>query len=85
MDSPTDHLVRFFQDAGDADAPFDLSDTAAKPSSHARRIVDLIPVLEGIDVSLLGHPELRQIEDALTSLQLNVEGLLRRCKEKLGG
>jgi len=88
LDSPTDHLIKFFQDASDplsdAVADLDLSDTAVRLSPHAQRIIDILPVLSGLELSRQSHPELRQIQDALTSLKLAVDGLLRGCKEHLG-
>jgi ParB family chromosome partitioning protein len=88
LDSPTDHLVKFFQDASDpladAVADLDLSAAPVRMSSHAQRIIDFLPSLSGLDASRLSQPELRQIQDALTSLQLAVDGLLRNCKEQLG-
>ncbi len=88
LDSPSDHLVKFFQDAGDplADAVGDmeLSSGPVRISPHAQRIMDFLPSLSGLELSRLPHPELRQIQDALTSLKLAVDGLLRTCKEQLG-
>jgi ParB family transcriptional regulator, chromosome partitioning protein len=88
LDSPTDHLVRFFQDDADPAAEFlngiDIADTPARLSPVAQRIIEFLPHLSGIDPNKLPHPELRQIEDALTSLKLAVDGLLRHCKEQLG-
>ena len=40
--------------------------------------------VSGLDVTMISLPELRQIEDALTSLKLTVEGLLTGCKSRLG-
>jgi ParB family chromosome partitioning protein len=88
LDSPTDHLVKFFQDASDPAAEFledlDVSDAPVKMSTYAQRIIDFLPALSGLDPARLSRPELRQIEDALTSLKLTVDGLLRGCKEQLG-
>lgn len=88
FDSPTDHLVRFFQDSPDPlEALVDkieLTDAPARLSPYAQRIIDFLPALSGMDLARLPHPELRQIEDALTSLQLAVDGVLRGCRERLG-
>jgi len=88
LDSPTDHLVKFFQDGSDTAADFldqiVVSDAPARLSPVAQRIIDFLPTLSGLDLERLPHPELRQIEDALTSLKLAVDGLLRNCKEALG-
>ncbi len=87
LDSPTDHLVRFFQDTDPA-AEFldsiDVADAPARLSPIAQRIIEFLPNLSGIDPTKIAHPELRQIEDALTSLKLAVDGILRTCKEQLG-
>jgi ParB family chromosome partitioning protein len=88
LDSPTDHLVRFFQDDPDPAAEFldeiTLSDAPARLSPHAQRIIDFLPSLSGLRGANLSHPELRQVQDALTSLKLAVEGLLLQCREQLG-
>ncbi len=88
LDSPTDHLMKFFGDASDpledAVANLDLSDTHARMSPHAQRVLDFLPSLSGIDTARMAHPELRQMQDSLTSLKIAVDGLLRSCKERLG-
>ena len=88
LDSPTDHLVRFFQDDSDTVAESIDSVGPANAAAHlspiAQRVIDFLPNLSGIDAARLSHPELRQLEDALTSLKLAVDGLLRKCKEQLG-
>ena len=88
LDSPTDHLVRFFQDDIDPAADFlesiEVGDAPVRLSPIAQRVIDFLPNLSGLDMAHLSHPELRQIEDALTSLKLAVDGLLRNCKEQLG-
>jgi len=86
--SPADHLVKFFQDDPDPTADFldsiEVEDGPVRLSPHAQRILDFLPALSGIEPHRLTHPELRQIQDALTSLQLAVDGLLRTCKRQLG-
>lgn len=88
LDSPTDHLVKFFQDAGDpfgeAVADLDLGGDPVRVIPQAQRIIDFLPSLSGLDIARLSHPEIRQMQDALTSLKLAVEGLLRNCKDQLG-
>lgn len=88
LDSPTDHLVKFFQDGSDTATDFldqiVVADAPARLSPVAQRIIDFLPTLSGLELEPLPHPELRQIEDALTSLKLAVDGLLRNCKESLG-
>ncbi len=86
MESPTDHLARFFQD--DPLDVVDLDDSASgetrRPSAYSQRIIDFLPMLSGLDVSRMAHSELRQVEDALTTLRIAVDSLLRTCKEQLG-
>jgi ParB family transcriptional regulator, chromosome partitioning protein len=83
LDSPTDHLVRFFGDSPLPDFGDDASETPSRLFPTAQRIIDFLPTLSGLEVAHLSHPELRQMEDALTSLQLAVNGLLKSCKDKL--
>ena len=88
LDSPTDHLVRFFQDSDPAEEFLSGLDSGGGPvrtSPFAQGIIDFLPTLSGLDVTMIPLPELRQIEDSLTSLKLTVEGLLRGCKTRLGG
>ena len=87
LDSPTDHLVKFFQGsdpAGDFLDDITLGDAPVKIAPQAQRIIDFLPMLSGIQPANLSHPELRHLEDALTSLKLTVDGLLRSCKTQLG-
>jgi len=88
LSSPTDHLAQFFQDTFDPNADFladqDSSPASARQSPHAQRVLDFLPSLAGIDPARLAHPEIRQVQDALTSLRMAVEGLLKCCREQLG-
>ncbi len=86
LSSPTDHLASFFQDAYDPSAEFlnQPESHEVRHSAHAQRVLDFLPSLAGIDVSRMSHPELRQVEDALTSLAVAVQGLLSNCREHLG-
>ncbi len=87
LDSPTDHLVRFFQDSDPAAEFLDqieVEDAPVRLSPTAQRVIDFLPALSGIVPDRLPHPELRQLEDALTSLKLAVDGLLQSCKRQLG-
>ena len=86
LSSPADHLAQFFQDAYDPTAEL-LSQPVEgemRLSAHAQRVLDFLPSLAGIDVSRMSHPELRQMEDALTSLAVAVQGLLRSCRDQMG-
>ncbi|HLJ54139.1 MAG TPA: ParB/RepB/Spo0J family partition protein [Chthonomonadaceae bacterium] len=87
LESPADHLARFFQDSG---AAVDLSgdDAPRRPaarSAYAQRITDFLPSLSGVDLGVLTLPEVRQIEDSLTSLRIAVDALLTACKARLEG
>lgn len=88
FDSPSDHLARFFQDSSDPTAEYlddmVIGEGAPRLSPCAKDILDFLPRIEGIDLARMSHPELRQIEDALTSLKMEIDGLLRSCKERLG-
>lgn len=84
LSSPTDHLVQFFRETP---TPEELPDEPAQTpalSDHAQRIIAFLPHLDAIRPMELTHPEIRQIQDALTSLKLAVEGLLRECRLELG-
>lgn len=88
LESPTDHLVKFFGSESDPAGEFldsiALSDGPVKLSPHAQRLIDLLPAFSEFEPARLTHPELRQIEDALTSVKLAVDGLLKRVKDQLG-
>ena len=86
LESPNDHLARFFgQDSPTVDLEDDAGATPRmRLSPHAQGILDFLPRLAGVDPPRMTHPELRQLEDALTSLKMVVDGLLRSCKERLG-
>jgi len=86
LDAPADHLARFFQDMDPAEAVVtaDVPAGSQVRSHYAQVITDFLPSLSGMDVSAHTLPELRQIEDALTTLKIAVEGLLQGCKSRLG-
>jgi hypothetical protein len=87
LESPADHLLRFFADTdpiGDFREPAVREDVPIRMSPYAQHILDFLPSLSGIDLSKTSLPEVRQIEDALTSLQMAVSGLLHGCRERLG-
>lgn len=86
LDSPTDHLAKFFQGsdpAGDFLNDVEPGDEPTRLSPVARRIIDFLPSITMLELKSLSHAELRQIEDALTSLKLAADGLLRSCKQLL--
>ncbi len=84
LSSPTDHLVQFFRETPVLEELPEEPDAAVTLSDHAQRIIAFLPNLDAIRPMELTHPEIRQVQDALTSLKLAVEGLLRECKLELG-
>lgn len=83
LDTPAEHLLRFFQDAPGMESE-EVPEEASMPfCSIAQRVLEFRPMLEGVGVESLSHPELRQLEDALTALQMTVRDLLARCKALL--
>jgi ParB family chromosome partitioning protein len=84
MSSPTDHLVQFFRDLEPTESDDHLAESGASISAHAQRVINFLPTLNGIYPSKLPQPEIRQVQDALTSMKLAVDGLIRECKLELG-
>ncbi len=88
FNSAADHLSRFFGDQDDpAGAFLDSIEIAEAPLSitpNAKHIRDFIPSISGINIGRLSQPEIRQIQDALTSLKSSVDELLQRCRQQLG-
>jgi len=87
LEAPTDHLVRFFQDTDGLTEHMNALNAGGGPvrtSTYAQQIIDFLPTLNSLDVSSIPLPELRQIEDSLTSLKLTIDGLLKGCKTRLG-
>jgi ParB family chromosome partitioning protein len=84
MSSPTDHLVQFFRDLEPTESDDHLAEAGASISAHAQRVINFLPTLNGIYPSKLPQPEVRQVLDALTSMKLSVDGLIRECKLELG-
>ena len=87
LGSASDHLAKFFQN--DDTSPFleDYEDgkEPMRITPSATKIMDFLPALANMELRQLPMPEVRQIEDALTSLSLAVDGLLKRCKSRLEG
>ena len=86
LDAPTEHLIKFFSGGDAAQDLLDSLDPEDRPkqiAAGAQKVIDLLPTLAGIEVGRLTHVDLRQLEDALTSLQVTVEGLLKTVKHKL--
>jgi ParB family transcriptional regulator, chromosome partitioning protein len=87
LDSPTDHLVKFFQGsdpAGDFLDNLEVEDAPVRILPHAQRIIDMLPILNGMELGALSRTDLKQLEDALTSLRVTTDGLLKKVKQNLG-
>lgn len=84
LQSPADHLADFFADDPDPVLATEDAPSAPAPSAHAQQILNFLPSLAGISLNQKSAAEVRQIEDALTSLQMTVETLLKSCRERLG-
>ena len=87
LDSPTDHLIKFFQGsdpAGDFLENLEVDDAPVRILPHAQRIIDILPILNGMDIGALSRNDLQQLEDALTSLRVTTDGLLKKVKQSLG-
>lgn len=84
MASPADHLIRFFRAPELPESEPEAADAGFVPSARANRILDFLNVLQDVRPMDLPHMEVRQIEDALTSLKLAVDGLIRECRLELG-
>ncbi len=82
LKAPKDHLSEFFGDAPSAKKEEVL---VPRISSHAQHILEFLSSLSGISLASLNLEEVRQMEDALSSLQMATTALLRGCKERLGG
>jgi len=83
LQSSTDHLADFFADDPSPILEQEVGVSTPTLSSHAQKVLDFLPSLSGISLHQKSAVEVRQIEDALTSLQMAVESLLKSCKERL--
>ncbi len=85
LSSSADHLVQFFREIEPAEAVAETLDSGpARLNPQAQAILNFLPALSAIRPDELKQPEVRQLEDALTSLKLTVDGLLRECRLELG-
>lgn len=86
LSTPTDHLTQFFRDL--EPSPFDEVDipSVSATTIHplAQQLINFMPLLDSIHPADHNHHTVRQLSDALTSLKLGVDGLLRECKLELG-
>lgn len=84
LTAPVDHLVRFFRETEPTEAVVEEPAAAPRLSHHAQRILDFLPTLDAIRPTDLPRPEVLDLQTALTSLKLAVDGLLRECSLELG-
>lgn len=84
LSAGSDHLVQFFRDLEPNSAVVELPDGPKRISTRAQQIVDLLPTLEAIRPAEMERPDVHQLTDALTSLKLAVDSLLRECRLELG-
>lgn len=82
--SPADHLVKFFREPEMPVAPEPVADDPAPTSMYAQQLIEFVGTLDAIRPMEMSHTEVRQVEDALTSVKLAIDGLLRECKLELG-
>jgi ParB family transcriptional regulator, chromosome partitioning protein len=89
LSSPADHLSDWFRgtEKGGEDEP-DFVPPPAAPSAQAEArvewILGFLVSLEHVHPMEMPHSEVRAVADALTSLKLAVDGLLRECRLELG-
>jgi ParB family chromosome partitioning protein len=84
LSAPVDHLVQFFREADPVEAVVEEPERMETISPLAQRILNFLPSLDAIHPTELTSPEVRQILDALTSLKLAVDGLIRECRLEVG-
>jgi ParB family transcriptional regulator, chromosome partitioning protein len=88
LQSPADHLDRWFEDRGSSYDEPEFVPPPAEPSAateaRVQWIVDFLASLEHVRPMQMPHSEVRAVADALTSLKLAVDGLLRECRLELG-
>ncbi len=83
LESATDHLSRFFE----KDTTDEHSEDYALPvkeAPSARRILDVLSQISIYQPEQMPVQEVRQLQDALISLQLATESLISQCRRKLG-
>jgi ParB family chromosome partitioning protein len=83
LKSPAEHLPHFYQ-GEPQDTAVVSEELASHLSMHAQRILEFLATLDSIRLTHLSHPQIRQIEEALNSLKMAIDSLLRECKRELG-
>jgi len=84
LSTSSDHLVQFFRDVDPTDAVVEGPEGPKRISTRAQQVIDLRATLDVIVPSEMSRPDVSQLTDALTSLKLTVDGLLRECRLELG-
>jgi ParB family chromosome partitioning protein len=84
LSTGSDHLVQFFRDLEPDGGVPDVPDAPKRTSTRVQQVIELKPILDAIRPSEMERPDVQQLADALTSLKLAVDGLLRECKLELG-
>jgi ParB family chromosome partitioning protein len=79
LSTPVDHLDSFFRDLSPAEPQWSPP-AVETPSLHAEKVLSMVSELDTIRPSELPFSENRKLEDALTSLKIAVDGLLREVK-----
>lgn len=83
LESATDHLSRFFE-KGTADEQSEDYSLPVTESASARRVLDVLSQITIYQPEKMPVQEVRQLQDALISLQLATESLISQCRRKLG-
>jgi ParB family chromosome partitioning protein len=84
LSTRSDHLVQFFRDLEPDTAVAEVPDGPKRVSTRAQQIVELLPILDAVRPAEMERADVQQVTDALTSLKLAVDGLLRECRLELG-
>ena len=84
LSTGSDHLVQFFRDLEPDTAVAEVPDGPKRVSTRAQQIVELLPILDAVRPAEMERADVQQVTDALTSLKLAVDGLLRECRLELG-
>ena len=85
--APRDAYTRILREldaaGGDAEPPLPAA-PPAQPSPYADRVAEIASMLEPIRPNTMPHPQVRNLQDALTSVRMVIDALIRECKMELG-
>jgi ParB family chromosome partitioning protein len=85
LSSPTSHLDDFFRDLEPVkENEMDQGASSSGVSPDAQAILHFLSIIDAISVMNLSPTQIRQLQDALTSLKQRVDGLLRECRLEQG-